>query len=142
MADSFSHKEKELRIMFVYGSPTRTGGHHKSGLAMLKNLQKMGHHIIVVSSAGVQEMTNEIKAAGAEYISIPEMKNLYMMKRKPYFPIMAGYRQIEQIAKEKTVDIIHAYDFMAIARGFLAAVRLGKGFVFTQAGGPDRKSVV
>jgi glycosyltransferase involved in cell wall biosynthesis len=104
---------------------------------MLKNLQKMGHHVVTVSVCAVEKMVHEIEAAGAEYIAVPEMKNILEMKRSPYFPIIAGYRQIERIAQEKSIDIIHAHDFHSIMRAFLAAIRLRKGFVSTQPGGPN-----
>ena len=61
----------------MYSTPTRTGGHHKSGLAMLKNLQKMGHHVVVVSVSAVEEMVREIEATGAEFIAVPEMKTCW-----------------------------------------------------------------
>jgi glycosyltransferase involved in cell wall biosynthesis len=104
---------------------------------MLKNLQKMNHHVVTVSVCAVEKMVREIEATGAEFIAVPEMKNMLEMKRTPYFPIIAGYRQIERIAKEKSIDVIHAQDFHSIMRAFLAAIRLRKGFVFTQPGGPN-----
>jgi UDP-N-acetylglucosamine:LPS N-acetylglucosamine transferase len=64
----------------LYSTPTRTGGHHKSGLAMLKNLQKMQHHIITVSVSAVEKMVREIEETGAEYIAVPEMKNILEKK--------------------------------------------------------------
>ena len=104
---------------------------------MLKNLQKMKHHVVTVSVCAVEKMVREIEATGAEFIAVPEMKNMLEMKRTPYFPIIAGYSQIERIVKEKSIDIIHAQDFHSILRSFLAAIRLKKGFVFTQPGGPN-----
>jgi glycosyltransferase involved in cell wall biosynthesis len=104
---------------------------------MLKNLQKMKHHAVTVSVCAVEKMVREIEATGAEFIAVPEMKNILEMKRAPYFPIIAGYRQIERIVREKSIDIIHAQDFHSIMRAFLAAIRLKKGFVFTQPGGPN-----
>ena len=104
---------------------------------MLKNLQKMGHHVVTVSVCAVEKMIREIETAGAEFIAVPEMKNMLEMKRAPYFPILAGYRRIERIAEEKSIDIIHAQDFHSIMRAFLAAIRLKKGFVSTQPGGPN-----
>lgn len=108
---------------------------------MVKNLQKMGHHAITVSVSAVEKMVREIESAGAEYIAVPEMKNMLEMKRAPYFPMIAGYRQIERIVRDKSIDIIHAYDFHSIMRAFLAAIRLKKGFVFTQPGGPNTPKI-
>jgi glycosyltransferase involved in cell wall biosynthesis len=108
---------------------------------MVKNLEKMGHHAITVSVSAVEKMVGEIESAGAEYIAVPEMKNMLEMKRAPYFPMIAGYRQIERIVREKSIDIIHAYDFHSIMRAFLAAIRLKKGFVFTQPGGPNTPKI-
>jgi glycosyltransferase involved in cell wall biosynthesis len=108
---------------------------------MLKNLQKMGHHVVTVSVCAVEKMVREIESVGAEYIAVPEMKNMLEMKRTPYFPIIAGYHQIERIVKEKSIDIIHAHEFHSIMRAFLAAIRLRKGFVFTQPGGPNTPKI-
>jgi len=128
---------QKLRVMFLYGSPTRTGGHHRSGLAVLKRLQEEGHHVTVVSPGAVKEMIEEIQRAGAEYVAVPEMKDLFKARRKPYFPIMAGYGRIKHLARDMKIDIIHAQDFMSLPRGYMAAIRLRKSFVFTQAGGPN-----
>jgi glycosyltransferase involved in cell wall biosynthesis len=108
---------------------------------MLKNLQKMKHHVVTVSVCAVDKMVQEIEAARAEFIAVPEMKNMLEMKRAPYFPIIAGYRRIERIVREKSIDIIHAQDFHSILRSFLAAIRLKKGFVFTQPGGPNTPKI-
>lgn len=119
--------------MYVFGYPPRIGGHYKSALAMVRNLEAMGHHVIVLSFGAVEEMVQEFTSAGAEFFSIPELK------KYPRFPTTSGVRRILRIGKECSVDIIHAQDFPSIGCAHLAAVLSGKAFVLTIAGGPGRE---
>jgi len=123
---------RKLKIIFVFSLSPRIGGHFKSGLAMVKNLEAMGHHVIVLAPTGVKEMMQSFKDTGAEYLVIDE---LIKYKR---FPNTSGFRQVLRVAKERSVDIIHAQEFQSVGRCFPAAALSGKGFVATEAGGAHR----
>ncbi|MHC4069701.1 MAG: glycosyltransferase family 4 protein [Planctomycetota bacterium] len=102
----------------------------KSGLAMVRNLEAMGHHVIVLAPGSETELVQDFKDAGAEFITISEIKNRLSL------PTPFGARQILRIAKERSVDIIHAQDFCSIGSAYLAAILSNKAFVATEPGGP------
>lgn len=120
---------RPLKIIYVFGHPLRIGGHLSSGLAMVRNLEAMGHHIIVLAPGRAEGMVHEFTGTGAEFFSIGELK------RYPRLPSTIGTLRILQIAKERSPDIIHAQDYQCIGQAYLAAVLSREAFLLTQAGG-------
>ncbi len=121
---------RPLRIIYVFGHHLRIGGHCKSGLAMVKKLEAMGHHVIVLAPGGVDEMVRVLTATGAEFLAVPELDSWHQL-----FPPLSGMRRIIRVGKERSVDIIHAQDFRSVGRAYAAAILSGKAFVFTEPGG-------
>ena len=50
---------RPLKIIYLFSSQPRIGGHHKSALGMIRNLEAMGHHVIVLAFGAVEEMVQE-----------------------------------------------------------------------------------
>lgn len=120
-----------LQIIYVFGYPLQTGGHFKSALSMVRKLEAMGHHVIVLAApGGAEEIGQEFTGTGAEFITVAGLKKYI------YFPSVFGARRIVRIAKEHLVDIIHAQDFLSVGPAYLASILLGSVFVYTKAGGP------
>jgi len=124
---------RPLKIIYVFGLPVRIGGHYKSGLAMVKSLHAMGHHVIVLAPDGVDEMVQEFTQTGAEFYRLDKLKK---WNRRLRLPTVAGTGRIIRLAKERSVDIIHGQDFAACGRAYMAAIASARGFVTTFAGGP------
>lgn len=119
-----------MKILFAFGFPPRIGGHFKSGLAMVKYLISKGHHVIVMAPDGNRMVIDSYKKVGAEFFRFPEVSYYF-----PHINVLGALRVIN-ICRKNHVDIIHAQDFKSIPPGYLAAVFLKKGFVYTRAGGP------
>ncbi len=119
-----------MKIIYVLGYPLQNGGHFKSALDMLKNLEAMGHHIWVMAPpGGVDEMVREYLKAGAEIVSLPEVEY------HSYFPSLRGISRIIKLINQKDIDVIHVQDPNGLWPGYMAAIRMKKGFVYTRPGG-------
>jgi glycosyltransferase involved in cell wall biosynthesis len=121
-----------MNIFLVFGWGIRIGGHFKSALAHMKCLKVMGHHTSVMMPGGesAEEMVQEFIESGVE---------IHLFQRSPRrgrFPSYRGTSDILKLCKSKKIDIIHAQDFFSFPACYLAALKLGKGIVFTKPGGP------
>ncbi len=121
---------RRLKIIYTFGYSLQTGGHFKSALSLMSNLVLAGHQLTVLAApGGIDEIIREFTVAGADIQYIPQLE------RSSRFPLISGARPIARIARERSVDIIHAQDFISASHAYLAAILSGKAFVLTEAGG-------
>jgi len=117
-----------VNVLFIFGFPMRYGGHHRSGLALLKYLKAAGHCVYVMAPGGVSDVIEAFEHEGIRYISFPEVSHY------PLWSVFGVFR-VGRVCKKYAIDVIHAQDFLGIFPAHLAAILQRRGFVFTLAGG-------
>ncbi|MCK4776518.1 MAG: hypothetical protein KAT30_17095, partial [Candidatus Krumholzibacteria bacterium] len=120
-----------MNVLYTFGFALQAGGHFKSALCMLKQITANGHNAWVAAApGGIDAVYEEYQKAGAQVVHIPQLE------RTSRVPLVSGAASIAKLARDHNINIIHAQDFISAGHAYFGAIRAGKSFVYTQAGGP------
>ena len=120
-----------MRIIHTIGFPLRMGGHIRSGLSLIRNLNALGFESVVVAPGGGSEETQREYASVAAEIRL--LSGLQLQDRVPSRRLALALRSL--ISADRC-ELIHSHDWRSAATGHLAAGLARKPFVLSIAGGP------
>ncbi len=126
---------RKLNILFTFSPPIRIGGHFRSALALARGLNDAGYQIHLAAPAITDEMRAEFREANAEFHQVPGLGSRYRL------PLPRGFRDILEIVRQHSIDLIHAQDFAALSASYLASMLSKRALVYTKAGGPVTQNV-
>lgn len=78
------------------------GGSQINAIEIGSRLSRLGHEVIVYAPDG--ELSNRIADLGLEFVSAGPAD-------RPHPPTMSGVRRLTRVAREREVDLIHAYEW-------------------------------
>jgi len=102
---------------------------------MARHLNDAGHQIHLGAPAITDEMRAEFRQCKAQFHPVPGLGIRHRL------PVPRGFRDVLEIVRQNSIDLIHAQDFAALSASYLASVISKRAIVYTKAGGPITRNV-
>ena len=126
-----------MRILFVFGSMLKVGGHFKSAQALAKGLHAKGHQVFIFVQGNDDRLCSEFEKVHVMVFRYREgiADQIPNGKFRTLFRTFSLTRQLIKLIKRNQIDTLHCQDSGFIRYAYLAGCLIKKKLVCTQAGG-------